>query len=128
MATTAPPTTATSSTIAQLDSARNLALGDANYYPKILTGILPLISGAAVPVELQRWGADFIAETFASPVLSSEEKGKLAIGEEGGGQGGEGLSVLRALKDDLEGSGDAAVAKSVVQAAASVYPLVFRHT
>jgi symplekin len=101
--------------IIQLNAARNLVLGDANFYGQIVEGILPII-GANARLELRRWGADFLAETFASPTLSPEQKEKLS------------LKVLPTLKDLLEIPGeDAAVVKSVVQAAASVYPIVFRH-
>lgn len=101
--------------MSQLDAARNLVLGDAAFYPQIVQGILPII-GANARLELRRWGADFLAETFASPALATEQKGKLS------------LQVLQTLKDLLEiPNEDTAVVKSVVQAAASLYPLVFRH-
>ncbi|TKA51253.1 hypothetical protein B0A49_11621 [Cryomyces minteri] len=103
-------------TITQLNAARNLALGDAAYYPQIVPGVVPII-GANASLDLRRWGADFLAETFASPTLAGEEKQKLS------------LVVLQTLKDFLENpSEDTGVVKSVVQAAASIYPLVVRHT
>lgn len=99
----------------QLSSARTLVLGDAAYYPRILKGILPII-GSHARVELQRWGADFIAETFASPVLSADVKSELS------------QHVLPTLKAMLEKQDqDNAVVQSAVQAAASLYPIVFRH-
>ncbi|KAF2805940.1 uncharacterized protein BDZ99DRAFT_449623 [Mytilinidion resinicola] len=119
------PLSTSTTTIAQLESARNLALGDARYYNQILLGILPLISGANIPVELQRWGADFIAEAFANPVLLPGDKQTMAIEPSKDAQN---MTVIEALKGYLETSQDAAVVRSVVQAAASVYPLVFRHT
>jgi symplekin len=103
-------------TIQQLESARSLTLGDGNYYPTIIPGVLPIIGYAAdQSIEIQRWGADFLAEAFASPAWPSEEKQKSAS------------SVLPTLKDYLEHVADKAVVKSVVQAAASIYPLVYRH-
>ncbi|KAK5031533.1 hypothetical protein LTR16_012101, partial [Cryomyces antarcticus] len=103
-------------TITQLNAARNLALVDAAYYPQIVPGVVPII-GANASLDLRRWGADFLAETFASPTLAGEEKQKLS------------LVVLQTLKDFLENpSEDTGVVKSVVQAAASIYPLVVRHT
>ncbi len=101
--------------LAQLDAARNLVLGDAAFYPQIVQGILPII-GAKARLELRRWGADFLAETFASPALALQQKERLS------------LPVLPTLQGLLENSGeDAGVVKSVVQAAASIYPLVFKH-
>jgi len=106
----------TSETITQLNKARLLALGDSAYYPQIVPGVLPLI-GPSGPLDLRRWGADFLAETFASPMLASDMKQNLS------------LQVVQVLKQFLDTSGeDAAVIKSVVQTATSVYPLVFKHT
>lgn len=101
--------------IAQLNAARNLVLGDAAFYPQIVNGILPLI-GARSRLELRRWGSDFLAETFASPALPTAQKEQLAA------------TVLQTVREILElPESDMAVLKSVVQAAASLYPLVFRH-
>jgi symplekin len=104
-------------TIQQLESARSLALGDGRYYPTIIPGVLPIIGYSAdnQAVDIQRWGADFLAETFASPTWPSDAKENSAP------------SVLAVLKDYLEHVDDKSVTKSVVQAAASVYPLVYRH-
>lgn len=100
--------------VKQLNEARKLVLGDAAYYPQIIQGILPII-GPHAHVELRRWGADFLAETFASPSLPAHQKETMC------------LVVLDTLRDMLENpQEDAAVVKCVVQAAASVYPLVFR--
>lgn len=99
----------------QLDTARKLVLGDSAYYPQIVQGILPII-GANSRLELRRWGADFLAETFASPTLAQEPKNTLS------------LLILDTLNAMLENpQQDTDVLKSVIQAAASVYPLVFRH-
>jgi symplekin len=101
--------------LAQLNAARNLVLGDAAYYPQIVEGILPII-GVNAPLELRRWGADFLAETFATPALGLQQKQTLC------------LIVLETIKLLLEQSGeDVEVVKSIIQAAASVYPLVFRY-
>ena len=100
--------------VKQLNNARKLVLGDSNYYPQIIQGILPII-GPHARVELRRWGADFLAETFASPTLSAQQKESLC------------LVVLGTLKDMIENlAEDPAVVKSIVQAAASIYPLVVR--
>ena len=99
----------------QLNAARQLVLGDAAFYPQIVQGILPIV-GATARLELRRWGADFLAETFASPVLALQQKENLS------------LVVLQTLKELLEMPGDdPGVVKSVVQAAASIYGLVFRY-
>ncbi|KAF2850807.1 hypothetical protein T440DRAFT_424417 [Plenodomus tracheiphilus IPT5] len=104
-------------TMQQLESARSLALGDGRYYPTIIPGVLPIIGYSAdQPVEIQRWGADFLAEAFGSPTWPSDVKENTAP------------SVLATLKAYLENVADKSVIKSAVQAAASVYPLVYRHT
>lgn len=101
--------------LASLNSARQIVLGDAQLYPRIVEGILPII-GASARVELRRWGAEFLAETFASPVVPSQLKEHM------------GLRVLQTLKDLLELPGqDIEVLKGVIQAAASIYGFIFRY-
>lgn len=101
--------------IAQLNAARNLVLGDSAFYPQIVNGILP-ITGPSARLELRRWGAEFLAETFSSPVLASAQKEQLAP------------NVLQTIQDLLElPDGDALVLRHMVQTAACLYPLVFRH-
>ncbi|KAL8730625.1 MAG: hypothetical protein Q9166_003938 [cf. Caloplaca sp. 2 TL-2023] len=101
--------------LTQLDAARQLVLGDSGLYPQIVQGILPIV-GANARLELRRWGADFLAETFASPLLISQEKERLSI------------VILQTLRELLENPGeDNNVVKSVIQAAASIYALVFRY-
>ena len=100
--------------IKNLEDARKLVLGDANFYPQIIQGILPIV-GSNARVELRRWGADFLAETFASPAVSAQQKETLS------------LTVLEILKVMIENpQEDSTVVKSIVQTAASIYPLVFR--
>ncbi|TKA82748.1 hypothetical protein B0A55_01110 [Friedmanniomyces simplex] len=104
-----------------LNEARNICLATPSIYPQVVPGVLPVV-GPQQPLELRRWGADFLAETFASPVLAAEEKQKLSLGV---------LDILRRYVHRKEETGeeeDAAVVKSAVQCAASIYPLVFRHT
>ncbi|KAI9709354.1 MAG: hypothetical protein M1820_003474 [Bogoriella megaspora] len=102
-------------TIANLDKARNLVLSDAVYYKEIVPAILPTI-GASQALELRRWGADFLAEAFAAPTFPADKKQETSI------------AVLQTLKDLLElQPEDTGTVKSVVQAAASIYPLVFRY-
>lgn len=110
-------------TIRQLNSARDIVLRDATIYPQVVPGVLPVV-GISTPVEQRRWGADFLAETFASPVINAEDKQKMCVGS----------GVLDTLGSYLDRKAqvgdeeDPAVVKSAVQCAASVYPLVFRHT
>ncbi|KAM3074830.1 hypothetical protein ACMFMG_008243 [Clarireedia jacksonii] len=100
--------------IAQLNDARKLVLSDANYYTQIIQGILPII-GPSARVELRRWGADFLAETFASPTIPASQKETLS------------LIILDTIKSMIENpQEDNAVVKSIVQTAASIYPLVVR--
>lgn len=101
--------------ITQLNAARSLVLGDAAFYPQILGGILPIV-GASTRLELRRWGANFLAEAFASPVLAVEQKEQLAP------------NVLQTIREILElPETDITVLQSLVQASASLYPIVFKH-
>ncbi|CEO58604.1 hypothetical protein PMG11_03315 [Penicillium brasilianum] len=101
--------------VAQLNAARSLVLGDAALYPQIVNGILPIV-GANARLELRRWGADFLAETFASPILATVQKQQLAP------------TVLQSIQETLAlPETDTAVLSSLVQTSASLYPLIFRH-
>ncbi|CAI7600053.1 unnamed protein product [Penicillium viridicatum] len=101
--------------VAQLNAARSLVLGDAAFYPQIVNGILPIV-GASTRLELRRWGANFLAETFASPMLAVAQKEQLAP------------NVLQTIREILElPETDTAVLQSLVQTSASLYPLIFRH-
>lgn len=100
--------------IRQLDDARKLVLGDVKYYPSVVRGIIPII-GPAAPVELRRWGADFLAEAFSTPALPNGEKETMQP------------YVLMTLETLLESDAqDPHVLRSVIQAAASIYPLAMR--
>ncbi|PBP23346.1 mRNA cleavage and polyadenylation specificity factor complex subunit [Diplocarpon rosae] len=100
--------------IKQLGDARKLVLTDASHYPQIIQGILPIV-GPGARVELRRWVADFLAETFASPSIPAHQKEHLS------------LLVLETLKSMIENpQEDPDVVRSAVQTAASVYPLVVR--
>lgn len=100
--------------IRQLEAARKLVLNDAHVYNQILPGIIPII-GPNAALDVRRWGAEFVAEGFASLALSNSQKEELCS------------DVLPTLKNLLEVPGqDVAVLRSVIQASASLYPLVFR--
>lgn len=101
--------------LSQLEDARRIVLGDAALYPQIVQGILPIIGADAV-LELRRWGADFLSETFASPTIASQPKEHMS------------LIVLQSLRMLLENpQEDAGVLKSVIQAATSVYGSIFKY-
>ena len=101
--------------LAQLEAARQIVLGDAALYPQIVAGILPIV-GVEARLELRRWGAEFLAETFASPAFTPALKENSAVG------------VLGILKDLLEKPGeDVGVIRNVVQTSASVYGPVFKY-
>ncbi|CAM1506703.1 Fc.00g063440.m01.CDS01 [Cosmosporella sp. VM-42] len=100
--------------IRQLDDARKLVLGDVKYYPSVVKGILPII-GPSASLELRRWGAEFLAEAFATPALPNGEKETMQP------------YVLTTLESMLENEReDPQVLRSVIQTAASIYPLAMR--
>jgi symplekin len=100
--------------VTQLEAARKLALADSQVYKQILPGIMPII-GPTAPVEVRRWGAEFLAEGFASPALPNTQKEEIVA------------PILPTFRSMLEVPGeDAMVVKGMVQAATSLYPLVFR--
>ncbi|KAK5117634.1 hypothetical protein LTR62_005057 [Meristemomyces frigidus] len=109
------------SILRSLNEARNICLATPATYPQVIPGVLPVI-GAQQHLDLRRWGSDFLAETFASPVVSGEDKQKLSLLV---------LDTLRSYQNRREEIGedeDPAVIKSAVQCAASIYPYIFRHT
>jgi symplekin len=106
---------AAESPMRKLVEARKLCLLNADNYIPLIPTILPIIA-ANTSLELRRWGADFIAETLASPMLSDEDKRTLT------------LQLLPLLKDYLEfPSQDDAVVMSTLSAAASAYPIIFKY-
>ncbi|KAL9039370.1 MAG: hypothetical protein Q9214_004906 [Letrouitia sp. 1 TL-2023] len=99
----------------QLEAARHLVLADSALYSQIVQGILPIV-GAHAHLEFRRWGAEFLAETFASPLLAPQQKENLSV------------VVLQTVKELLEqAEQDNGVVKALIQAAASIYPLIFRY-
>lgn len=112
----AAPTLSVPEQIRQLDDARKLVLGDVQYYPSVVRGIVPIIKPTA-SVELRRWGADFLAEAFATPLLPSGEKETMQP------------YVLELLESMVSNEHeDSYVLRSVIQTAASIYPLALRWT
>lgn len=101
--------------ITQLQNARKLALQDPTHYTKLIPALLPHY-GPSAPLELRRWVTDLAAEGLACPILALEHKQTIA------------LASSKTLRAYLEApSEDAAVVKSVIHAATSAYPLIFRH-
>ncbi|KAH9887862.1 hypothetical protein F4778DRAFT_797338 [Xylariomycetidae sp. FL2044] len=100
--------------IRQLEGARGLVRGDPTYYPQVIQAALSIV-GPGTAVQFRRWGADFIAEAFATPALPIAQKETLS------------LLVLETLKSFVEDvNQDVLVLRSVIQAAASIYPLALR--
>ncbi|KAF3909175.1 Symplekin [Orbilia brochopaga] len=100
--------------IAQLNQARSLVLQDSKFYPDILKGILPVIVAPSSVIELRRWGAEFLAETFSSPLITGQKKQELALTC---------LGPLMTLLSELE----TGILKNVIQCSSSIYPLIFRY-
>ncbi|KAI2635127.1 hypothetical protein GGS21DRAFT_490342 [Xylaria nigripes] len=112
MATT--PQLSVADQIRQLEGARKLVLKDVSYYPQVIQATLPII-GPTSQVEFRRWGSEFLAEAFATPAIPLSNKETLS------------LLVLDTLKSLVEDSKqDILVLRSVIQAAASIYPLAMR--
>ncbi|KHO00130.1 mRNA cleavage and polyadenylation specificity factor complex subunit [Metarhizium album ARSEF 1941] len=100
--------------IRQLNDARKLVLGDVKYYPNVVRGLLPII-GPNAHIELRRWGAEFLAEAFSTPALPNGEKETMQ------------LYVLATVESLLQNEReDPQVLRSVILAAASIYPLALR--
>jgi symplekin len=114
--TAAAPSSTISGTeqLEQLSAARKLVLENATYYDRIVKGVLPII-GPTAPLELRRWGAEFLAESLATPVLTMRDKENITV------------AVLDTLRSLLDGAGeDTIVLKASVAAAASAYPVAMR--
>lgn len=102
--------------IHQLNDARKLVLSDVKHYPNVVRGIVPVIKATSA-LELRRWGADFLAEAFATPALPTGEKETMQP------------YVMEWLETLLNNEGeDIQVLRSVIQTAASIYPLAMRWT
>lgn len=100
--------------IRQLADARKLVLGDVSYYGQVIQATLPIF-GPSAHVELRRWGAEFLAEAFATPAVPLGQKETLSL---------QVLDTLKALVEDP--NQDVLVLRSVIQTSASVYPLAMR--
>jgi symplekin len=113
-AATAAKTLSVGEQLEQLSAARKLVLENSAYYDRIVKGVLPII-GPGSPLELRRWGAEFLAESLATPVLTMRDKENITV------------AVLDTLSALLEGAGeDVIVLKASVAAASSAYPVALR--
>lgn len=101
--------------LVQLERIRQACFSEASNFVQSIPNILFLIASTQ-PLEQKRWGASFLAEGFASPLVTLQDKLNLAL---------KALPTVRAYFDNPDE--DAAVLKSAVQIATSIYPLIFRH-
>ncbi|KIW07750.1 uncharacterized protein PV09_01679 [Verruconis gallopava] len=112
------------SQMAQLEAVRQMALVDPSNYKSVLTQIIPIFKSQNNPSPaLRAWGADFIAEAFSSPAWTAQDKQEVSIPA---------LPVLREMLELPPGQQSVPISqtsmiKSVIQAASSIYPHVFRH-
>ncbi|KAI1102369.1 hypothetical protein F4804DRAFT_313324 [Jackrogersella minutella] len=100
--------------IRQLEGARKLVLGNAGYYTQVIQATLPIIGPSSL-VEFRRWGAEFLAEAFATPAIAPGQKETLSLLV---------LETLKLLVEDV--NQDVMVLRCIIQLAASIYPLVLR--
>ena len=100
----------------KLEQVRQACLADASQYISVVPGVVPILQNAAGQVDVRRWGADFVAEAFATPALHGHQKEQMITD-----------TVMALICSMLETPNeDTAVVKSAVQAAACMYPHVFR--
>lgn len=103
--------------IRQLNDARKLVLTDVKFYPDVVKGILPILQPNSL-LELRRWGADFLAEAFATPALSVKDKETMQVS-----------GVLDTLEMVLNNPNeDSHVLCSTILASASIFPVTLRWT
>lgn len=100
--------------IKQLNEARNLVLNDPTFYPAIVEGILPIVSGPVSAKELRRWGSGFLSDAFSTPMVDLTTKQTMA------------LKVLDAVHFLINES-EPGILKNTIQCSSSIYPLVFRY-
>lgn len=112
MAAPAPPP---SDMLPKLEQVRQACLADPSQYISVVPGVVPILQNAQA-VDVRRWGAEFMAEAFATPALQGHQKEQMISD-----------AVMALLRGMLETPNeDTAVVKSAVQASASIYPHVFR--
>ena len=111
----AAPEQSAADMLTKLEQVRQACLADPSQYLQVVPGIVPILQNAQA-VEVRRWGAEFVAEAFATPSLPGQHKEQLISNE-----------VMALLRGMLETPNeDIIVIQKAVQASASVYPYVFR--
>ena len=105
---------AMNSALQQFSHARACSLQDVSLLPKLMPPIIGLAMERGER-PLRRWAARFIAETAATARLAPDEMERLD------------LTLLPAIRYFLEGAHDTIIWKAAIQAAASLYPVIFRH-
>lgn len=110
----AAPQVSPAQLLKQLEGARLTALNNPSVYDHFIPGFTTLVQQNP-DRDIRRWGADFVAEAFSQPLMPSAQKEEL-VG-----------SVVPFLRHLLEAQPvDVPIVRSAIQAAASIYPLVFR--
>ncbi|KAK5087909.1 hypothetical protein LTR05_002124 [Lithohypha guttulata] len=99
----------------RLEQVRRVCLEDPNQYSSVVTGVVPILQGQHA-VEVRRWGAEFIAEVFATPALPGQQKEQMISDMV--------MTLLRRMLDTP--NEDTTVVKTAIQACASIYPYMFR--
>lgn len=99
----------------RLEQVRRVCLEDPNQYSSVVTGVVPILQGQHA-VEVRRWGAEFIAEVFATPALPGQQKEQMISDMV--------MALLRRMLDTP--NEDTTVVKTAIQACASIYPYMFR--
>ena len=97
-----------------LKDARAIVLKQPDYWPQVLTTSMGMVTSTNSLIEVRRWCADFLAESFSTPMIDLSAKQELAVTC---------LDGLLQLSEETE----AGILKSVVQCSASVYPIIFRY-
>jgi symplekin len=103
--------------VKQLSDARKQVLANPKLYSSVVKGVVPLLAntGASQHLSIRRWTAEFVAETFATPALPTREKDVLAP------------FVLDTIQTIVENAAeDTQVLRSMMQTAASLYPIALR--
>lgn len=101
--------------LASLETVRRACLENPGQYVTVVPAVVPVLQGQQ-DVEIRRWGADFVAEAFANPIIPGNDKQSMVVPTV--------VSLLRAMLENHHE--DIVVVKSAIQACASIYPYVFR--
>jgi len=101
--------------VKQLNDARKQVLANPKLYSSVVKGVVPLLAATTQHLSIRRWTAEFVAETFSTPALPTREKDVLAP------------FVLDTIQTIVENQAeDVMVLRSMIQTAASLYPIALR--